>query len=322
MTLIAFSSDSRESYIVDIYKAASLPDNSVIHFRYKKKYIDPSLHEKPRSIIGNSCIVSFAATEGVHLPENGFHLVPVRNSKVVHAEYDEDTEVFHVYLKLKEFIDLDIGIIDSEKLPPHMFLSKQSELTYKKSKWKTRVELLAKHSKMPHTFYLIKGIYEKRKPIPISYNPHSHTSFYELNHGKDYVLQLSTANPTSKNSGLDVSYDDKIISSNVSSPIETTIQFDNVSINLSIKDIQTRSLTSLIKITPKNKEENKNSFTNTVEIKLKRKIINIICFPVCATAAIWGLLLARSANDLCDVIFSTFVLLTSLSFLYHLYDKK
>ena len=57
--ICAFSSDSRELYKADIYRALALPNDHVIHFRYKRKYVDDNLFEDLNSLRNKEVIIFF-----------------------------------------------------------------------------------------------------------------------------------------------------------------------------------------------------------------------------------------------------------------------
>ena len=62
--ICAFSSDSRPLYIADIYRVLALPEDYIVRFRYKKKYVGDAILNDPQSVVGADVAVFFSGHFG------------------------------------------------------------------------------------------------------------------------------------------------------------------------------------------------------------------------------------------------------------------
>jgi len=334
-TICAFSSDSRELYKADIYRVLALPKNHIIHFRYKTKYVDDNLLSKPEKLIDRKVAIFF--THGntcVNPNENTFQHFSVRWATITSAKISKVTDVFHVYMKLDEFCNVEIDSGNSiEKRPPTKFFS---ELSYTEktegSTWHSRI--MAINDYFPAiTFFHLKGIQRKGKEVPLKHQ-NNKTCSYNLYHGDRYTVKLAVSNPKSSATKIEISDSSGEVTINCINPFESSIQFDDHDIPISVKNLQVITQASLLEFKPtrKNTESGKDEvlgeYSTNIEINLKLNFKKPLIFGFFSTLAFCSFLLARPESSttvppsVYELFFSTLLFYISSSSLFFWFNKK
>ena len=174
-TLIcSYSSDARTLYKADIYKVLSMPKGFIVHFRYKKKYVDDAILNKLGDYVGKEIVIFYTTTaDGKN--------IPIRKAKLVKAEVTKETALFHAYMELDEFTNVDLK---EEKPASKFFTSQNLEYVDEKNNWIDKIEEV-KESFKDMLFYHIKSITDyDGKEISIKHREDKKASLYKLSHGK------------------------------------------------------------------------------------------------------------------------------------------
>lgn len=240
----AFSSDFRPLYKADIYRALALPVGHVLHFRYKRKYVDDNLISNPSSVKNQRVVIFY--THGNKAGDGNLTHVPIREAAVVDFEESKETDVVHVYMKLGDFCNYEVDTGNSiEKKPPNKFFA-ELHCTKKTNdtNWQSRVT--AVESLLPQlTYFQIKGISIDGKRLSLSSSDCGRACFYRLLQGKRHVLHLALGNPSSVNAKINLQTDTDI-ALNIVRPVETSVQFDDIDIPLIVQHLQVFRKPSLI----------------------------------------------------------------------------
>jgi hypothetical protein len=297
--ICAFSSDSRELYKADIYRSLSLPDGHILHFRYKEKYVDENILNSSEDYKNKDVAIFF--THGNLLDNNESNTVEhisIRYSELVHYEKSQETGLFHAYLKLKSFCNLNIDSGNSiEKKPPQKFFS-ELKLTENKNQdnWHSRVDLLKSHFN-DHVFYNIKGIYDNQKLIAPTYDSKFKSSHYSLRHGKKYILKMAFANPDVAKTKLDISDSSGEISINCINPLESSVQYDDFEIPVFIKSLQVMNQFSVFTFKPVNDDNNLGEYVNNIELSLNLSIGRPLLFGLLSSLAFLAVIISQSISN-------------------------
>lgn len=296
--ICAFSSDSRELYKADIYRALALPRGHILHFRYKKKYVDSNLSNSPDSLKDKEVAIFFM--HGNSLEENASFqssLFPIRKGTITESNYSDDTGVFHVYFSLGDFCNIKIDSSNSaEKMPPTNFLSKLTCTVQEAgNSWHSRI-LEIKDFFPDITFFHFHSIVNKsEKPVRIQPRGVGSSCYYELEHGSLYYLNVRVANPNSTDTKIKIEDSSGDITLNCVNPFETSIQFDDHSIPLSIKSLSDSEQASVVSFIPLAKQPDGiehlplAEYATGIEISLKRPSTHFFKFFLGATGALLGL---------------------------------
>src|SRR6185369_13769829 len=130
-----FSSDQRPLYKEDVFKAITLPENHVLHLRYKKRWIQDALVDDIPAMMGASGILFFAPTN-----ENS-PFIEIRSLTIVNVFYDIDTDVVHFYVSLNEtFFGSIVDFNKKELLPPNKFVSKLNVIKNNENRWIEKIK--------------------------------------------------------------------------------------------------------------------------------------------------------------------------------------
>jgi len=334
-TICAFSSDSRTLYKADIYRVLALPKGHIVHFRYKKKYVDDNLLQSKANLIGKRVAIFFTTGNSNGNTPSQLTNTSIRWGTISHYEISNETDVFHAYLKLGEFCNVAIDSGNSvEKRPPTKFFSQLAcTESGEESNWQSRISKVK--SFFPNaTFLLVKGIYKNDNELPISYQNSNKSCHYNLINGERYILKMALGNPDSSATKIEVSDSSEEITINCINPIETSVQFDDFDVPISVKTIQVMKQASLLTFKPiatKSNNEEKNDFgeyATNIELSLNLSLKQPALFGFFSMIAAASVFLATPVPvtavrpSICMLIVSALLFWGSTGTLFYWFNKK
>lgn len=283
--ICAFSSDSRTLYKADIYRVLALPNGGIVHFRYKNKYVADELVNSKTSLEGRRVAIFFTRTEKSGLPSGVNENISVRWASVFSIEKSSETDVFHIYMKLGDFCNVSInpGVLGQE--PPSKFLScldiqEQDE----SNNWHGRVQAIKDY--FPSlTYFQIKSIVSNGSEVALNYHGESRSSFFKLKYGNRYLLRLGLANPDGSGTQIAIADGSGDVAINYVTPLETSVQFDDVEVPIFAKSLQVTKQASFLEIKPVSSIENFAEYAIHIELELKHSVSQPILFGLCTVAA-------------------------------------
>ncbi len=331
--ICAFSSDSRILYLADIYKVLSLPDNFVIHFRYKKKYIEQKILNDLNSYIGKTVIIFFTHTDGLN--STSFD-IPVRKAILIKAEIVEQTGLFHAYMQLSNFCEVELpALVSNNLVPPITFFS---EIEFNENiinkTWIDKINNLKKYFPN-HSFYNIKSIKSiKGKIQNIKISKDKKGCFYRLKHGTKYLIDLSIGNPNESNCKIHFLSSSDDITANMQNPIEVTAQYDDIIVPIYLKSLNVSTESSFIRFIPCNKKTINSEFALNIEIEKKIGFRRVLNFGFFSLLTIISLLIIKENSESIGnighwkwninwkVVLACITLFISSSILFSRFNKK
>jgi len=335
-TICAFSSDSRELYKADIYRVLALPENHIVYFRYKKKYVDDNLLNNTKKLNNQKVAIFFTHGNDLEgLGANPFKHFSVRWASITTTEFSPETEVFHIYMKLGDFCNLQIDTGNSaEKKPPTKFFSKLNCTERNlENNWQSRI-LAIKDYFPKMTFFHLKSIGNGWRDKCLHYKNSKKSCHYNLTHGERYILRLAVSNPSASDTKIEISDSSEEITINCINPFETSIQFDDHDIPISVKTLQVFKQASLLEFKPVRKKENTDGYealgeyATNIEFNLNLSLKRPLIFGVFSTMAFWAVLLARPISSSsswpsdCTLLIATLLFYVSSSSLFFWFNKK
>lgn len=333
--LCAFSSDSRELYKADIYRVLALPNGHIVHFRYKTKYVDDNLFQNLKKLRKQRVAIFFTHGNNLDTESKTFKHFSVRWAKISKVEISNETEVFHIYMKLSDFCNIDIDSGNSkEKKPPSKFFSRLNctEKT-ENNNWQSRV-LVIKDFFPEITFFHLKEIRGIWRAIKIHYQNNGKSCYYNLTHGDRYIVKLAVSNPDASDTKIKISDSNEEITINCVNPFESSIQFDDHEIPISVKTLQIFKQATLLKFRPAQKNsdsteyEELGEYSTNIELNLKLSFKRPLIFGFFSTLAFWAVLLARPMSSSAiwpsctTLIVSTLFFYIASSSLFFWFNKK
>jgi hypothetical protein len=337
--ICAFSSDSRTLYQADIYRVLALPKDHIIHFRYKKKWVDDNLLLQKDKLKNQKVAIFYTHGNATDNEENNEQRhISVRSATITHTGISDETNVFHVYMKLDNFCNVSVDTGNSlEKQPSTKYFS-MLDCTEKDSEnnWEARV--LAVKDYFPDiTYFHVKGIYSKWFKKCIKYQNSKKLCFYNLTHGDRYTLKLSLGNPGKtdaagetklSDSKIEIRDSSEEITINCINPLETSIQFDDYDVPISVKTLSVMKQASLLSFNPKEKGVDFGEYATNIELNLTLNIKRPIIFGAFSTMAFWALLLAKPISATAQLPGINFAVLSTIMFfiasgsLFFWFNKK
>lgn len=333
-TLCAFSSDSRELYKADIYRVLALPTDHIVHFRYKKKYVDDNILSDLRSIKKQKVAIFFThGNEEIGSSKNIYTHFSVRWATVSHFEISKETDVFHLYMRLGDFcnVALDSGNSIEKQVPDKFFSLLSCTEINSKNNWQSRITVLQEY--FPEiTFFHLKEVRNWWRKKTIHCKNDKKFSYYNLNHGDRYTLKMAVANPKNSDTKIEITDSSEEITINCINPLETSIQFDDYDIPISVKTLQVLKQASLLQFKPKkvvgDLEKYFGEYATNIELNLKLSLTRPLIFGFFSTLAFWALLLAKPLSKTAVwpsttlMIVSTLMFFVSSSSLFFWFNKK
>jgi hypothetical protein len=335
--LCAFSSNYRPLYIGDIYKVLSMPSGYIVHFRYKKKYIDPQILSQSKEYIGKEIIIFFTDTNKQTYEATNYS---VRSAKLTLLEYTNETELVHIYMELNNFVDVTIdpstGI---SELPTNKFFTELNcTISNKNQSWKTKIDQLKDFFPNLSFFYLkkIKGTYGLKKKLKSRSNKKG--SYYNFIHGKKYLIDISLANPNENKCKVSLSPSTDDVSFNISNPISITAHYDDLTIPMFLKSLNVSSESSYLSFYPEISEEHVpdefvNEYTSNIEIVKSVSKLNSLKFglaTVITVMSIWSIkdnssslnILSSDLSIDWKFVISCIFLVLASSYLFFKFNRK
>ncbi len=336
-TLCAFSSDSRSLYKGDIYTVLSMPVGYIVHFRYKREFVeDKLLHEKTEKI-ERDIIIFFTGLNKSDPYEN----IAVRFATIKQFEIVDETDLVHIYFELKDFVSVDIKTTDENKLPTKKFFSElDCEIKKRKESWNSKIELLQGYFS-DHSFFYLKRI--EGKGVSLRPRKDNKGSYFSLYHGKKYFLEVSLANPNDNRCKIGLSSSSDDVSFDVNNPMSISVLYDDIVIPMYIKSLNVSSESSFLTFYPDfNEGNNDNSsvdesliYDYTINIGIDKKVSRLesIKFGIASAIAvlsIWSIKdnsssLNYFSNNLpldWKLCISVVFLVFSSSYLFYKFNKK
>ena len=336
--LCAFSSNFRPLYIGDVYKVLSMPKGYIVHFRYKKKYIEDEIFNDCSKYIGKEVIIFFTDIEReTNIAKENY---PVRSAKLKLFEYTKETELVHIYMELQDFVDISLeSSIDISKLPSKKYFSELNYTTLEKNiSWKSKIEQLKDFFPNLSFFYLKKINNSSGNEEKIKIRSDKKSAYYNLAHGNKYLLDISIANPKENDCKISAFSSSDDISFNISNPISVTAHYDDLIVPMYLKSLNVSSESSFLSFFPEISDENKKSefikeYASNIEIIKEVSKKNSLKFglaSVIAVLSIWSIKDNSSSlnNITCELpfdwklIISCVFLVLSSSYLFFKFNKK
>lgn len=332
--ICAFSSDARVLYKADIYKVVTMPTDYIIHFRYKRRYVDDEILTNFNDYIGSNVVIFFTiGNSQVSIANN----ISIRKAELLDCENVQDTDVFHVYLKLKDFCDITISTISTNtNQPPLKFLSiLNCDVTNENQTWIKKVKDIQVH--FPDLiFYYVKSLKDScDRKVKLKTRSNKRGCYYRLIHGNRYYIELSIGNPHQNDCKLKFESSSDDISANIPNPIESTVMFDDIIIPIYLKSLNVYTESSFVSYSLIDSTDSISSeFTSNIEVEKRIGWFRPFLFgllSVLAVSSVW--ILKDHSSSIADVfkwdlnvdwlvMLSIGCLLISTSLLYSFFNKK
>jgi hypothetical protein len=204
-TLAFFSSDARELYKADIYRALALPMGYVLHFRYRKKYIHRNVLQNLPSLPKTGTIFYVSGNnQDIPADKRKLDLFSIREVKIKDYEDNVNTDTIHFYLELGRFVDVTPHKDTDPSLKPlDAFVSIITVDSGPNDAWTKRVDAIkADFKNMP--FFLVESVTERGRQLSPDYSPYTKSSSYHLDDESSYAIHVTLYDPHHGATGLAV----------------------------------------------------------------------------------------------------------------------
>lgn len=330
-----FSSDARDLYEADVFRALALPNDFVLHFRYRSKYVDDDISYNLMDIIGEQGAIFYSignkldADERDRITEN----ISIRKVFVKDVYKDANTNLIHFYLGLGDFDDLEIhNAVGNDKLPPKRFVSNIQLHGGPNKSWIKRIEKI--EDNFPSTlFFNISHMKESGDNVEPKYSASQKKSYYELYDEKEYTLDVSFYDVRCGTSYFRVSTTGEVLSSNI--PEESTLGAikDYKVYTLSTRSINARKSNVNVKFSSEYRDDDiEGTYDVDLPITVLRQKNKPVWFALFTVLFFLGLAIGQLAIKIADAELgwpSLLLLAGSLlaiglgsAFLYMFFNKK
>jgi hypothetical protein len=227
-----------------------MPKGSIIHFRYKLKYVAEDIYNDISRYINHKVVIFFSAN---HLTAGkDIQNIPIRIATLFDAEFSPQTDLFHAYLKLEDFCNVVFDPTSEldNKAPDKSFGILQGNIVSNTIFFHEKARSLSDYFDKISFYHLnsIKDSSGKEMTLKISKRHRSY--FYKLNHGKKYFANISLANYKVHPSALKICASSEDITANIQNPLRSTVQADDIVVPLYLKTLNVVKESSFISISP------------------------------------------------------------------------
>lgn len=325
--ICAFSSDFRPLYKADIYRALALPEGHVLHFRYKRKYVDDNLLSPSVSLARRKVVIFY--THGNKESVGSLTHVSIREGTIVDSYFSSDTDVMHVFMKLGGFCNVRVDTVNSsEKMPLTKFFAELECTTLSEDQnWQARVNTISELLP-PLTYFQIKGISSGGTKLKLRYSGDGRSCFYRLMQGDRHLLHLALGNPKGTTAKIGISDSGDDIAINVIRPMETSAQFDDVDVPLIVQNLQVFKKPALLTFQPISEGNEVGEYATNVELELHGGFRKPILFGFLSLVAIVSILVVQPRNPTsifaptCVLFLAAIFFWAATSILYYWFNKK
>lgn len=334
--ICAFSSNYRNLYLADIYKVLAMPNDFIIHFRYKKQYISDEIFSSPEKFLNKEVGIFFT---DIDKNSNNATNYSIRISKLIKFEYSAATELCHIYLSLGDFANIDISKTNvKENLPTSKYLIELD--CHRKPivpSWFEKINQIKAFFPWL-SFYHIKGLKSwKGKTISLKTREDKKSTYYKLTHGEKYLLDLSLANPDKHPAKINFVSSSDDVSANINNPIVLTAQFDDITVPLYLKSLNVNNESSYIAFVPEVSEKSDleaiTEFQANLEVEKGLGFKRAIGFGVLSVFALSSFWVIKDHSDSFDhfsssldidwhLVLAILILFVSTSYLFSKFNKK
>jgi hypothetical protein len=252
-TIIAFfSSDAREKYKGDVFRALALPQKYGIHFRYQTSWIHPQVLSKLETLKGQTGVIFYAQGNDLTIEKDRRQITntSIRNVTIKDIYQDKNLDIVNFYLELNDFCDCTPHSNSSKDLlPPNGIVSEITVIDGVDNSWYGRVSKV-KDSFKDTLFYFIDSIKQNNDTLQASYLLAKRDWQYELSEGSEYQVQISFYDPEDGENGLIVENSSNAVileipsGHKVAAPRDTII-FDIITQSLAQKNSRSHSKISI-----------------------------------------------------------------------------
>ncbi len=287
--LLFFSSDRRDLYREDIYRAICLPNGYVIHFRYQRKYVDNALLTDTAKIKGLDGTIFFTIGNKLDGGETATQLknVSIRNVTVEQYLESQETDLVHFYLKLKDFSNLKVDSNNAtEKLPPFKFVSQLDVSNISNNGLRAWWETVdAVKSSFPQQNFVSLALEKDDARVEPEFDAATRESYYHLNSETSYVLDLAYYRCDDDKDRLAIVTGDGL-STDTSGKERLGNVRDNRRFGLRTKEVTSTEQKSYVEVNPSLPEKNggQEPFNILLRFRIERSMGRSVVFGLLAAA--------------------------------------
>jgi len=205
-TIALFSSDARDLYKADVFRALALPAGYILHFRYPQQYVQPELLINLASVVNQQGVIFYVSGNDTSIAPDKRQLTTysIRSVVIRDVVIDPNIGSIHFYLEMGDFTDATPhAATDKAILPPTLFVSKISVDFGPNNKWINRVDAVKAHfADIP--FFLLESVRQGSTRLSPTYSEPDKSSSYHLDDESDYQVHIITYDPTMGATGLTV----------------------------------------------------------------------------------------------------------------------
>lgn len=286
-----FSSDARPLYKKDIFRVLALPKDYVIHFRYQTKYLSDDFNHISE-LKDKRAIVFFTIGNDLELAEEARNItnIAIREARIVDAIQEENTGMYHLFLKLLDFVNASIPI-GQTNMPPSKYVSKIKVTNLQKDIWINRVNEV-KHKYQNTMLFLVDGIYEGEKRLELNYSNEFKNSYYQLFDDKQYLLKISFFDPSQGRNSISVHEENHLVYFNMAGKFSIETKLDDRIYRLATKNLESDKASTTLTFLSTG-EENQSTFDVGISLNIKRKRWKTLIFGICSSAILLGVVLGN-----------------------------
>lgn len=303
-TIAFFSSDARELYKADIYRALVLPPGYILHFRYPTRFVERGLLGTLTDLLNQRGTIFYVSGNDTSLPEKDrqVKLFSIRSVVLKDLMHDQNIDTIHFYLELGDFADVHpLANTRPEILPPNAFVSKVLVDAGPKSLWLDRAHAIKEDFK-PLPFFMIESVSRGSQRLrPVYSHDDKSCSFY-LSDESEYQVRVTFYDPWLGSTGLTVENGDSDVSLQLPAGHRIGAETDTQIFKLQTRALSSQKLWTYSRLLGVDyvadaQATKKADFRISLEWTVMKRLTRIWQFGLLTILAAIGLGLAKLATD-------------------------
>lgn len=234
--ILLFSSDYYPVFRQDVFAITSLPSDYCYHFRYKEKYVSQEIVKRvsARDTLAQAPALVIFVHNNKDKTNGDITFKVIRRATIVKVTKDTDTDLYHVYFKLAEFVDIkeDVTTFEASEIPQKTYLGWRVVAPgFTSINWSATVSKFAEIKELGNElFFHVKIEDENQKELDPKTRPHTLEPYFEITEGKSYVVRMkisdTTANKKTEQNEIKVAVEGTDITTNMGYTIVPGVDID------------------------------------------------------------------------------------------------
>ncbi|MFG6117223.1 hypothetical protein ACGTN9_18885 [Halobacillus sp. MO56] len=285
-SIVFVSSNYRDLYVEDIYRALGLPKGFVIQYRYRIKNIDENILAKLKYMRDKEGVIFYCYDPSDKAQYHGDIkqcdekvFIPIRKVKFIDYSRSEETEQINFFLELHEFIDIETDVQGSlnNLMAMENNVGEIEIKTIKKVSWLKKVESIENYFKEVNFFY-VNDIAGK---LSMKYEPTEKKANLILYDESIYTLNVLTYDKSEGQGFIDIVTEGEYL--NLNDTLEKGTKLNSKTLTVDTRPIDFRKDRTYLEL-----KDTNSKFGVKMSVTIKKRFKRSFWFGGLSSLALFG----------------------------------